>query len=597
MTIRATKAAYVALLLLTAIGYLWGLFRNGFANEYYAAAVQAGAISWKAWFFAAFDAPGFITVDKTPGALWVMGLSARLFGFSSWSMLLPQALMGVGTVALLYACVRRWFSAPAALLAGVIMAVTPVSVLMFRFNNPDALLVLLLTSAAYAVTRAISSEHHPARWMVLAGALVGFAFLTKMTQAFLVLPALAFAYLLAGRKGVWVRVRNTALAGIAMVLGGGWWIAIVELMPASARPYIGGSRTNSIVELALGYNGLSRLSGSAARSGPGAEATGLQRLLDPEYAGQILWLLPVALISAVALLVMRGGRGARGAVAQQAAFGAGVDRSGRRAFVVLWAGWLVVTGAVFVLMDGTVHSYYMIALAPPIAALSGAGLVLLWSRRDELIARAALSGGALLTAGISFGLLSRASTGALPYAVLTIGVLAAGLLLVNSSQFRVLTAGLLVGTALAGPLTYSIQTISVRKGGTMPTAGPTSSSGGGRSGALISGTATSQVPAELTALLDGASGYTWAAAAVSAHTAAPLELATGRPVIAIGGFNGTNPTPTLTDFQHLIASNQIRYFIDGVSLPNAIATWVRTTYQPTTISGTTVYDLTSPTPT
>ncbi|MDX3001746.1 glycosyltransferase family 39 protein [Kribbella solani] len=575
MTIRTSRAAYVALLVLTAIGYLWGLSRNGFANEYYAAAVQAGSISWKAWFFAAFDAPGFITVDKTPGAMWVMGLSARAFGFSSWSMLLPQALMGVATVAVLYACVRRWFGARAALLAGVIMAVTPVAVLMFRFNNPDALLVLLLTSAAYAVTRAISSEQHPARWMMLAGALVGFAFLTKMTQAFLVLPALALAYLLAGRKSVRVRVRDTALAGIAMVVGGGWWIAIVELMPASARPYIDGSRTNSIVELALGYNGLSRLSGSAARSGPSAEVTGLQRLLDPEYAGQILWLLPVALISAVALVSLE-------------------RRS--RAFVVLWAGWLVVTGAVFVLMDGTVHSYYLIALAPPIAALSGPGLVLLWSRRDHPIARSALSGAALLTAGISFGLLSRASAGVLPYTVLIVGVLAAGLLLVNPShrRFRVLIAGLLVATALTGPLTYSIQTIGVRKGGTMPTAGPDVSSGGGRSGALISGTATSQVPAELIALLeDGASGYTWAAAAVSAHTAAPLELAAGRPVIAIGGFNGTNPAPTLTAFQQLVAKNQIRYFIDGTSFPNAITTWVKATFEPTTVGGATVYDLTA----
>jgi len=179
--------------------YLIGLGRSGWANDFYAAAVQAGTKSWKAMFFGSFDASSFITVDKPPASLWVMEISARIFGLNSWSLPVPQALDGVASVALLYAAVKRWFGPGAGLLAGAVLATTPVATLMFRFNNPDALLVLLLVAGAYAVTRAI--EDGRTRWLVLAGSLVGFGFLTKMLQALLVLPAFGIAYLVAGRPG------------------------------------------------------------------------------------------------------------------------------------------------------------------------------------------------------------------------------------------------------------------------------------------------------------------------------------------------------------------------------------------------------------
>src|SRR5205085_3504051 len=169
--------------------YLWGLGASGWANSYYSMAVQAGTKSWKAFFYGSLDAGNFITVDKAPASLWIIGISARLFGVNAWSILVPQALEGVATVALLYATVRRWFSPAAGLVAGAIVALTPVSVLMFRFNNPDALLVLLLTGAAYAMVRAL--EHGKTAWLALAGALVGFGFLAKMLQALVVVPAFA----------------------------------------------------------------------------------------------------------------------------------------------------------------------------------------------------------------------------------------------------------------------------------------------------------------------------------------------------------------------------------------------------------------------
>ena len=252
------------LLALTAVLYLWDLTRNGWANDFYAAAVQAGTKSWKAFFFGSFDQSNFITVDKTPGSLWVMEISGRIFGFSQWSMLMPQALEGVGSVLLLYAAVKRWFGPPAGLIAGLVLALTPVAALMFRFNNPDALLVLLMTAAAYTLVRAI--ENGRTKWLMFAGLLLGFAFLAKMLQAFLVVPGFAVAYLWAGPPRLGQRIWQTVLMSAGIIVGAGWWILAAELTPAADRPYFGGSTTNNILQLAIGYNGLGRITGNETGS-------------------------------------------------------------------------------------------------------------------------------------------------------------------------------------------------------------------------------------------------------------------------------------------------------------------------------------------
>ena len=262
---RRDRLAFAGLLVATAALYLVNLSANGWGNDFYAAAVQSMTKSWEAFFFGSFDAGNVVTVDKPPAALWVMALSARVFGLSSWSILVPQVLMAVATVALLYAAVRRVAGPGAALLAGAAMALTPVAVLMFRFDNPDALLVLLMVAAAYAVVRAV--EQAGTRWLLLAGALLGLAFLTKTAQALLVLPALAAAYLWAAPTGLWRRVRQLLAAGLAMVVVGGWWFVAVALWPAADRPYIGGSTNNSAIELALGYNGLGRIFGQGGFGG------------------------------------------------------------------------------------------------------------------------------------------------------------------------------------------------------------------------------------------------------------------------------------------------------------------------------------------
>src|SRR3954451_2785631 len=264
---RARRWPVLVLLAATAVLYLWDLSASGWGNSFYAAAAQAGAQSWKAWLFGSMDAGNAITVDKPPAAMWVMGLSARIFGVNSWAILAPQALIGVASVYLLYLTVKRWFGQNAALLAGAALALTPVAVLMFRFDNPDALLVLLMTAGAYTTTRAV--EKASWRWLALTGVLLGFGFLTKMMQAFLVLPAFALVYLVAAPTGVAARIRHLLLAGLALIVSAGWYVALVSLCPASSRPFIAGSTNNTLWELALGYNGLGRIFGGDGNGGGG----------------------------------------------------------------------------------------------------------------------------------------------------------------------------------------------------------------------------------------------------------------------------------------------------------------------------------------
>ncbi len=380
------------LLVATAVLYLWELGASRWANSFYAAAVQAGSANATAMLFGSSDAANAITVDKTPAALWVMDLSARLFGFNPWSILVPQALMGVAAVALIHASVRRVAGPGAGLLAGAILASTPVAALMFRFDNPDALLVLLLVAAAYCTLRGCEKE--ASRWWLLAaGVAVGFGFLAKMLQALLVLPALAAAYLLAAHRPLKRRVVDTLAATGAVIASAGWYVVLVALWPASARPYIGGSQHNSIVELALGYNGFGRLTGDE----PGGlgnlnHDVGWGRLFGFGMGADIGWLLPAAVVCIAAGLVI-------------------TRRAPRtdplRAALVLWGGWLIVTAAVFSYMNGIVHPYYTVALAPAVAAGVGIGATLLWRNRFDVRAAATLAATVVVTVILAAVLLSR----------------------------------------------------------------------------------------------------------------------------------------------------------------------------------------------
>jgi 4-amino-4-deoxy-L-arabinose transferase-like glycosyltransferase len=567
---RRERLVLGVLLIATGALYLWRLGDSGWANAYYSAAAQAGATSWKAWFFGSSDASNAITVDKTPASLWVMGLSARLFGVNAWSILVPQALMGVGSVWLLHATVRRWFSPAAALISAAVLALTPVAVLMFRFNNPDALLVLLLIAGAYCVTRAV--EHASPRWLMLAGVAVGFGFLTKMLQAFLVLPAFALVYLAAAPAPIGRRLVHLLGALGAVVVAGGWWVVAVEL--TSDRPYIGGSQTNSVLELTLGYNGFGRLTGDEVGSvggGRGWGSAGWSRLLGAEMGSQIAWLLPAALVLLVSGLVLMRGR--------------------TRTALALWGGWLVVTGVVFSFMNGIIHSYYTVALAPAIAAVVGIASAALWERRDEPVAAGTLSACTALTT-VQCYLLINGFSAAVAVIVLVTGLIAAvGLVL----SMRAAVPVALVA-ALLGPTTYSFATVDTPHTGALPVAGPSRGRMGG--GGLLDATAPD---AQVVSLLqDKASEYRWVAATIGSNNAAGLQLASGQPVMALGGFNGTDPAPTLAQFQSMVASGQIHYFVaarmmmrgeSGSDTAGQIAEWVAANYTATTVGGTTLYDL------
>jgi 4-amino-4-deoxy-L-arabinose transferase-like glycosyltransferase len=607
------RPAVLALLAATALLYLWRLGDSGWANDYYSAAVQAAATSWKAFFFGSSDASNFITVDKAPVFLWPMALTARLFGVNAWSILVPQAAEGVAAVGVLYVGVRRWFGPAAGLLAGAVLALTPVATLIFRFNNPDSLLVLLLTLAGYAVVRALESAS--TRWVVLAGALVGVAFLAKMLQAFLVVPGFALVYLVAAPAPLAARVRQVVFGFAAMVAAAGWWVAIVELWPASARPYIGGSQTNSVLELIFGYNGVGRLTGDEVGSvggGPAGTAgrwgaTGVARLFNDEYGGQASWLIPAALVLLVALLVMAG-RAPR------------TDRT--RAAALLWGGWLVVTGLAISLGQGIIHPYYTVALGPAIGALVGIGAVQLWARRDTEAARLTLAGVVAVTAWWAHTLLARtpAWNPSLRIVVLLGGLALAAVIALAPLATRRALAAVAAGTllvTLAGPATYSWATAMTTHSGALPTAGPARTVGfpggnrlgrpftgvagggvGGGGGILDANDPSAEVIAYLTA---GAADHRWMAAAVSSNQAAGYQLATGRPVMAIGGFNGTDPTPTLAQFQSLVAAGAVHYFIaagtgglnGNGAAASAITVWVEAAFPSATVDGVTVYDLTT----
>jgi 4-amino-4-deoxy-L-arabinose transferase-like glycosyltransferase len=513
---------------------------------------------------------------------------------------------------------------------------------MFRLNNPDALLTLLLIGSVYATLRALESPERAVRWLALGGALVGFAFLTKMLQAFLVLPPLALVYLIAAKPSVGVRLRHLLVAFGSMIAASGWWIAIVELWPASSRPYIGGSQHNSILELTLGYNGFGRLSGNETGSvggggGPGGGgawgSTGLFRLFNSEIGGQIAWLLPASLALLALGLWFRRSAGR-------------TDR--QLSGLIVWGGWLLVTGLTFSFMAGIFHAYYTVALAPAIAAVVAIGASLLWEHRTSHVATLGAAFVIAMTAAMSYTLLGRSASFIpwLKYVVGIAGVAAAFLLVLHRYLARRALVAVAIATVIstvAGPAAYAVDTATTPHSGSIPTAGPNNGGQGGPGGGMrgmgqppngaggmtgrpgqttqgqtgqgqparpstgrssTGGLLTGSRPTSaFTKLLQtDASSYTWAAAAIGSNTASGYQLAAQLPVMAIGGFNGSDPSPTLAQFKQYVADGEIHYFIasggNGGGPGNAtgststqISTWVAANFTAKTVDGVTVYDL------
>jgi 4-amino-4-deoxy-L-arabinose transferase-like glycosyltransferase len=473
-----------ALVVLAGVLNLWALNQNGWANSYYSAAVRSMSSSWHNFLYGSFDPSGVMTVDKPPLALWVQALSVKVFGFHPLSILVPEALMGVATVALVYDLTRRLWGRPAGFVAGLVLALTPITVAISRHNNPDALLALCCAAALWCLVRGLQDGR--TRWIVLTGVCIGLGFETKMGAALLVVPALAAAWLWFAPRGIGAALRQLLAGGVAMVVVGGAWPLLMALTPASSRPWISGTSDNSILSLILDYNGFGRLDGQAGGpqvlgggngGGPGGGATfggssGPLRLLNEALGGQASWLLGFALVAIVALAIATRLR----------------RRDAR-------AGWLIATGGIFLVTavafseaKGIFHPYYVAQLAPFTAALIGAGCGLFLTNRRSagVMAAAAVVAGVITELAVLHQYPGQLSW--LPAVLVALGaVAAAALIVVRSAKGRAAVLAAALGLLLLAPASWAVQTLDHPTEGTFPAGGPASAAfaggpGGGQRG-------------------------------------------------------------------------------------------------------------------
>jgi len=468
----------LGLLAVTGVLNLWNLSLNGFANTYYAAAVKSMSTSWHDFLFASMDKSGLMTVDKPPLALWIQALSARIFGFNSWSILVPQALMGIAATALMYDLMRRRFGRAAGFVAGLALATTPIIVAMSRHNNPDELLVLCTVAAIWFVLRAL--EDGRTKWLVWAGVCIGLGFETKMAAALMVVPAIALAYFWVAPSGRWRSVRQLLIGGGVTAVVSLAWPLLVTLTPAADRPWISGTADNSIWSLIFGYNGLGRVAGQAggpsALGGGGGGGgvfggnTGIFRLLGSSLGDQAGWLLGFAIVAVIVLVVLSRLR----------------RSDPNTGFVILLGGSLLTAGAVFSFASGIFHPYYVSYLAPMIAALVGAGtgLMLGSGRVARIVAPALIVGGAI-TEFVVLGEIGGQLSWAVPLIVAVGGASAVVLAISLGTRARAIAVGVAMAALLAAPATWAAETLGHATSSTFPAGGPASAAygpGGGGGG-------------------------------------------------------------------------------------------------------------------
>jgi len=573
-----SRPELLLLLALAAALNLWALDTNGWANDYYSAAVRSMTESWHNLLFGSFDPAGVMTVDKPPLALWVQALSARAFGLSSWSILVPQALMGVAAVGLTWDLTRRRFGRVGAFVAGLALAITPVAVGIFRHNNPDAIVLLCSVAALWAIVRAL--EDGRTRWLVLAGAMIGLGFEAKMGAALLVVPALAAAYLWVAPRGYLRSLRQLAAGGVAMVVVGGIWPLLVALTPAADRPYISGTDDNSIWSLILGYNGLGRLAGQAGGPGGAAAggglfggATGPFRLLNEALGPQGAWLVGFALVGGIGI-----------AVASR------LRRSDAR------TGWIIATGGAALTMavafsyaSGIFHPYYVSLLAPFTAALVGGTAAELI--RGGTIARVVAPVAIAVGVAVEVVVVDRAGDlDWLPVVLVVVGAAtAATLAIVSAPRIRAGAVALFLAAALLGPAIWSVETLGHATSGTFPAGGPASAGGGfGRPGGAprggfgggrgtrrgfgggqggpppMPGGGMFGGSSDLTAVLAYAKANGGGTVAVSSQQGASTAIIrSDADVAGIGGFSGRESEPSVSWFAREVGNGNIRWVLTG----------------------------------
>ncbi|MDQ4501884.1 glycosyltransferase family 39 protein [Sinomonas sp. ASV322] len=583
----------------------WNLGSNGWANAFYTAAVQSGLHDGEAFLFGSSDWGNSISVDKPPLSLWLMGISVRVFGFNSWGVLLPQALLGLATTALIYAVVRRRASFSAAAVAAFAFATTPIVVLLSRYNNPDPLMIFLMLAGLEAALRGAESQR--IRWFVAAGALLGLAFLTKQLQSFLVVPAL----IVAGTWGLRLEGRKTLFAAFgaagAFAAIAGSWLAFVDLTPSGGRPYVGGSTSNSLTELSLGYNGLNRVIDHRNISIDflpeqfigGQNDAGLLRLFNANFNQEASWLLLLALVSgAVITWTFR--------------------RTPLAPFAAASATWLGTSYFVLSFMGHDIHTYYTISLATPIALAVGLGLEAILRRPEATARRIVIAVGIGLSTLTSWLTLHSLDGGALNSTLGAIALAAglSGAVLVAVPPPRAWINGVAVAAVATGlfigPAATDLATLGHDQAGSNPLSGSVTKSPTSISRFLedirnndpawaretaFGGAPTANV---LDLLAHSPPTCRWAAATFPAQTAANWQLASDRAIMPVGGFSGVDPYPTLEQFKALVGSGSVCYFIDYPEMDPIIASqpttasvvsWVRSTYLPQVVGGLSIYQL------
>jgi 4-amino-4-deoxy-L-arabinose transferase-like glycosyltransferase len=589
---------------LAGVLYGWGI-GHGQVQPYYAAAVRSMAMSWKAFLYGGLDPSAAITLDKIPGSFWVQALSVRLFGAHVWAIDLPQVLEGVVAVLILHRTVREWAGQAAAALAALALALTPIVVVLDRDDLPDTLLILLLVLAARDVLGSIrvsENAHGGLPRLLRVGLWVGLAFQVKMMQAWLILPALLLPYLVAAAPSLGRRIRNAVAAGLVALGVSLAWLTAVALIPAADRPWIDGSADNSPFTMAFVYNGFGRFGNvggtQAAMISAAAPVSsgGWKTLVSATYAGQISWLLPLALIVFAAWLHEHRG----------------LPRTDQvRAGYLLWGGWLLTVAVIFS-ASGSLHGYYLAVLAPPISALFGGGLIHRWqsySRRAGnwwvLPAVIAVSAAWAVYLGANY-------TRFLPFLPYLAGVLGLGAALVlllrrptvrtaraidpgmaatplRSRMTLTVAAAAAVAALLVSPAGWALSVLSPAYASTSgaPMAGP--------AGTLYIPTVlkhrplpaqyTLSIPAgrerKLLAYLkehEGAEKYL--AAMQAASTAEPFLRAGSGDYLVLGGFSGLAPNVTAAQFATLVSQDQVRYAVLAADQPeskeNAAVDWIDT---------------------
>lgn len=563
----AVVAAFAAVL------YAWGMGKADL-QPYYTAAVRGMASNWHAFFYGALDPAGSITVDKLPGAFWLQALSVKAFGLHRWAVAFPQVIAATLTVFVLYRVVRAWAGCHAGLLAAIVFAVTPITTVLARHSMPDTVLVLLLVCAAWAWQRAIRNS---AWWaLILCGLLIGLAFHTKMLQAWLVLPAFGLTYLLAAPASWVKRVSQLVVAGIVTFAASGVWVLIAKLTPAGERPFVDATTGNNPLEMVLGYNALSRFDSTAG----GEDKANWDLLLRPMGASQVGWLLPFAVIALVLALVWT---------------------RGRRATWSMWGLWLVVHVVAFG-ASHKVHVYYMAALTPAIAALTGAGAVLAWRAYRRRVRAWILPTAIALTAAWDFmiamhyrGFMSWTMAVA-ALAILAAGVMAAAAYLPHTSAQLGRPAAAVAGIALLiTPFAWSLSTLDDSYAGTGSTPGA------GAVGQYFRDRARAESPTHTLPIVDFQylskntrpvldflrthhHGERYLVATERARLAEPL-LRLGESVLPMGGFSGVTPYPTADQLHRLVAAGDVRYALVTAKPkpadPKVIgADWVRQNCKP-----------------